>query len=249
MSDDSGYLSCITLTGVDPHTDLNRLGELLRTGVVEAGFLYAQSRAGNPKFPKYPTREWIEQSSRSLPGPKALHICMEDTLQTLAEGKLDRLVEPFGRIQLNGNFRPELYPMLAAIAARFSDREIITQYNASNRDFSSIRRFANHAILMDPSGGLGWNATPADWMAPEVDMPVGFAGGLGPDNLSARLLDVEMRVKGRSWVDMEGKLRTNGFLDIAKAERVVKIFRAHLLSMQGVAMEAASMHGVSTFNR
>jgi hypothetical protein len=43
-------------------------------------------------------------------------------------------------------------------------------------------------------------------------MPVGFAGGLVLKSIRRALLDVEMLVKGRVGVDMEGKLRTNGFL-------------------------------------
>jgi hypothetical protein len=155
MSDDSGYLSCITLTGVDPHTDLNRLGELLRTGVVEAGFLYAQSRAGNPKFPKYPTREWIEQSSRSPPGTQSVAYLHGGYLANFVPRKLDGLVEPFGRSQLNGNFRPELYPLLAAIGRGLAIGEIITQYNATTAIFvnQGVRKSCN---LDGPVRGMGW---------------------------------------------------------------------------------------------
>jgi hypothetical protein len=64
-------------------------------------------------------------------------------------------------------------------------------------------------VLVDASGGRG--ITPGSWPAAEPSrFVVGWAGGLGPDNLRAELPAIQGAAgDGRSfWVDMETKLRT-----------------------------------------
>jgi phosphoribosylanthranilate isomerase len=79
-----------------------------------------------------------------------------------------------------------------------------------------------HALLVDQSGGRG--IKPEQWVRPNTSKPVGFAGGLGPNNLDAEMR--KMPLRPRSWVDMESGLRNEqDWFDVTKAEACIKIWR------------------------
>jgi phosphoribosylanthranilate isomerase len=79
-----------------------------------------------------------------------------------------------------------------------------------------------HGILVDASGGRG--ISPVEWVRPPTDKRVGFAGGLGPDNLEQelpRILDVS---RFGDWIDMETGLRDDDdWFDVERARAVLEI--------------------------
>jgi phosphoribosylanthranilate isomerase len=81
----------------------------------------------------------------------------------------------------------------------------------------------NHCILIDDSGGRG--ISPSIWSAPHTSKQIGFAGGLGLDNLAGELEKIHAVAGTGSWVDMEGKLRTHDLFDLDKAEACINILR------------------------
>lgn len=84
----------------------------------------------------------------------------------------------------------------------------IAQYHAQNHAaYEVLRGRPNFAVLFDRSGGTG--RLPDRWPAPLGDVPCGYAGGLGPDNLVDQL-DVIAETAGERdiWIDMENNLRT-----------------------------------------
>lgn len=83
-----------------------------------------------------------------------------------------------------------------------------------------------HQLLVDASGGRG--VSPAEWTRPNTTRAVGFAGGLGPDNLAGELPRIAAVARGPWWVDMETKLRTDDWFDIALAERCSDAFEQFL---------------------
>lgn len=189
----------ITVTGVDEHTDLKQLKKLARPGV-EIGILVTSMSEGRARYPSEPT---ISLATHVLAGRCALHICGRAARINLMRNVYDDWVERARRIQINGHVSGV---ELMAICERFPDREIITQHCPANKDLLDVPvDQKNHSVLVDASGGRG--LSPADWQAPLTSRPVGFAGGLGPDNLKSELKRIHKVSKPGWWVDMEGKLR------------------------------------------
>jgi hypothetical protein len=64
--------------------------------------------------------------------------------------------------------------------------------------------------------------SPEQWDRPDTCKPVGFAGGLGPNNILVEIQRISSVATGNWWVDMEGKLRDkNDWFDLTKAMAVV----------------------------
>jgi len=103
---------------------------------------------------------------------------------------------------VNGTVSEKLLIDLCEI---YTDHTIITQATENNHDLIDLE-LPNHSILVDNSGGRG--ITPETWSRPDTVKPVGFAGGLGPDNLATELPRIGDLLQGDHWwIDMESKLR------------------------------------------
>jgi len=62
-------------------------------------------------------------------------------------------------------------------------------------------------MLVDESKGTGVLAS--SWPTPPNGYNIGYAGGIGPDNVKSVLTDIMSVAKGRDvWIDMESSLRT-----------------------------------------
>jgi hypothetical protein len=73
--------------------------------------------------------------------------------------------------------------------------------------------------LFDVSFGTG--AAPRDWPPLSSSQPFcGFSGGLGPDNVRARLAYAPVAPGVAYWIDMESGVRTDGRFDTAKCAAV-----------------------------
>lgn len=211
-------VSCCTLTGVDESTDLPTLTALSREfPIVEWGFLYSPKRQGLPG--RYPSADSLRRAFTEL-SPEvrvALHVCgggVPDLLE--GESVVSELVELVaarnGRVQLNFNQTRDPLDLgqLIGFMSRHPALTVITQHNLANYWLWRLLRVAaNHAVLFDASGGRG--LLPEAWPEPLPGVPCGYAGGLGPENLSEQLTRIQA-VAGNAaiWVDMEGRLRTVG---------------------------------------
>jgi hypothetical protein len=190
----------ITLTGADERTSLADLVDIRRCGA-EIGLLYTFSPDGRNR---YPVKDWLIAAVGYLEGKAAIHICGERARQQLYDGALDDLLDDVRRVQVNGTLEPQ---WLARVCAKYPNRTIITQHTPKNLWLLPVGA-PNHAVLVDRSGGRG--LSPSSWEKPKTDKPIGFAGGLGPDNISEQLPIIHELIKGHangSWIDMEGKLR------------------------------------------
>lgn len=200
----------------------SRLQKLIANPRVEIGVLYSAKRAG--KEHKYPDKDLIIDATRRVEGNWALHVCGSWAFGELANGNLKKLLEPFFRVQVNGTYDRLL---IQSICQNNPDKTIITQHTQANASLAFPRVAENHSVLVDDSGGKG--ISPAVWKAPITDVPVGFAGGLGPDNLKAelpRILEAAHSANVRdSWVDMEGRIRdARDCIDPDKCDAVVAVF-------------------------
>jgi phosphoribosylanthranilate isomerase len=208
----------ITFTGIDAKTDLSELPY-----GPEYGVLYSCSPEGRGR---YPSRREIWQILRRLTdrGDEiALHVCGSAARQQLIAYHLSDLTHYVQRIQVNGSIFPE---DLKVICERYSDHTIITQHSIQNGELTQLA-LPNHAILVDGSGGRG--VSPKEWRRPTTEKAVGFAGGLGPENVESEIVRIQAVANGDFWVDMEGKVRTeNDWLDVRRVQRVFESLDAIL---------------------
>lgn len=202
----------ITVTGADERTDVAALAKL----DAEIGLLYTASPDGRNRYPRW---EWILEASLGL-ARASLHICGGRAREQLMQGSLP--VNAFQRIQVNGTLENR---ELRRICDLYPWHKIITQHVPSNRYLIPVDR-ENHVLLVDSSGGRG--LSPEQWQSPVTDKAVGFAGGLGPDNLSDELTKIAAIARPGWWVDMEGQLRADDWFSIERAAECVEIFHREI---------------------
>jgi len=234
------HLRYVTLTGVDEHTDLQELVQLsAKYPFVEWGVLYSESRAGLEG--RYPSLAWIERFARLAQENNlniALHLCGAVVRKLLGSSdepiswKLVELAQSFGRVQLN--MKADLKDVLALrelirIISRCENRtRVLLQWHDTNAVVcSQLLSEPAFEVLVDSSGGRGDERT--DW--PGLGWTykrVGYAGGLGPDNLERQLpLIAKAAAKRAFCVDMETKLRNpSDRFDLVACAQVLAIAEA-----------------------
>lgn len=221
-------LTRCTLTGIDDYTPIQELLDLGEAyPFAEFGILYSEQKQGTGRYRRISSIEpYIDylNESRNRPG-LSLHICGRAVGRFLREEDwhLSNLAEKFDRVQLNLRAN-EFDISVISNAILHWPKPIITQHNESNKSLvNNIRSYPNHQILFDKSGGRG--ISPRWWPPSMVGRTCGYAGGLGPDNLSKELPKIEhASFGGPYWVDMEGKLRDmEDRFDLQKAEACLSI--------------------------
>lgn len=216
----------VTFTGVDAHTDLDRVNDLSqRFPFVEWGILLSASRTG--KEQRYPRMSCIGKAG-GITGKVAIHLCGGlASAAAMGEGDAFRWVRDrclgVGRVQLNiSNNVSVLQPDLVTYDADRFGLEIICQ----TRDFDCPEQVRPPIFLLhDNSGGRGlytlFPTPPLSRQSP--DIPIGFAGGIGPENIIDVLAEIAaMDIPNPVWIDMEGKVRTEDWFDLAKVEAVLE---------------------------
>jgi hypothetical protein len=206
----------ITLTGADERTDIDQLVELVnRFPAVEVGLLYTATPEGRPR---YPSRDWLLTAAAKLSEHVAIHVCGRTARLQMLNDELHDLTRHAPRVQVNGVLSVD---ELVGCAGKVST--LITQHTAANTALVEVQ-LPNHALLIDGSGGRG--ISPEAWLPPKTHKPVGFAGGMGPDNIVAELMRIEPVAKYNAWVDMEGKLRVDDWFDFRLANACAEQFDA-----------------------
>jgi hypothetical protein len=164
----------------------------------------------------------------------AAHLCgsrVNDVLDGRAEPFLHELLMiGFQRVQINATAvngvdtsrLAEAAPTLYATMQRFPQLEFILQRNEETRPlWSGVEAIlvendnpiTNLAMLVDESKGTG--VLSSQWPAPASSLyKTGYAGGLGPHNISSVLPDICRTVQQAPsdrqtfWIDMESSLRS-----------------------------------------
>lgn len=204
----------ITVTGADVNTSIGMLVKL----DAEVGLLYSATPEGRSRYPRRP---WIQSAIKYLPCA-SLHVCGRTARQDLMSGWLYDITDHVQRIQVNGILTIHECETLCAM---YPKHTVITQHNRHNNSLLAVKA-PNHALLVDSSGGRG--ILPTEWRAPDTDKPVGFAGGLGPDNLAAELERISSVAKTPWWVDVESKLRVDDWFSFQRARDCVTQFHIFL---------------------
>lgn len=211
----------ITLSGLDESVSTDAIKTLLAHPRVELGFLFTATPEGRNR---YPSREWIESTALLAPGRCSIHICGRGARQALFDEALEDLTLPAARIQINGTLTRDEVEEVCAI---YPDHTIITQHHQRNLHLLDVTA-KNHALLVDASGGEG--VIPTTWARPATKKEVGFAGGLGPANLSRHLPSIAAQARGNWWIDMESALRREDWFSPGLAQEVLAGFDAWLSS-------------------
>ncbi|MBU2772437.1 hypothetical protein HMI48_00455 [Acidithiobacillus ferrooxidans] len=227
----------VTLTGVDEKTDIDQLVTLSEENpYVEWGFLYSPKRQGAPG--RYPSVSFLVQALDVLPPfvKIALHVCgngVDDLLggESVACSLADQVITRSGRLQLNFNHRKKPIDLhrLAALIAGHDRLPVITQIHGGNSDVRDglldIFGFhpKNHEMLFDASGGCGQVAAVLEQPVPGARC--GYAGGIGPNNIVARVYAINAIVgELPTWIDMESSLRSASdadWFDLGKCKDIL----------------------------
>ncbi|MBY3433778.1 hypothetical protein HFN89_06400 [Rhizobium laguerreae] len=224
-------INLCTFTGVDVRTDLGRVADMAAAyPFLEFGVLL--SRTPEDKDPRYPQFRQIRDIVDRLAGRArlALHVCgraVGEFVREPAEGSAyagqdieDLVAAGIGRVQLNFNFERAGLPVEEIDAAiRRTRAKVITQHFPANTAVSIGVAAPNHQLLYDASGGRGVAATGYD--RPFARKYTGYAGGIGPENAVASVAAIQA-VAGDAvvWIDMESRIRTDGYLDLDKCASV-----------------------------
>ncbi len=201
----------ITFTGVDDRTPLNDLIALSARYPIEWGVLMSLSSMGSAqRFPGLPRLREIATISHTPAIRFAAHLC-GSWARTASVGIVPVLPVAlrgvYGRVQVN-----HLPPAPRGLDTFQSAIETpcIGQFMTGPFPDSPTR------WLFDPSAGAG--IRPTVWPRHSGRGSVGFAGGIGPDNV----LDVigEIDCSGPYWIDMETKVRKNEWFDVDLCQRV-----------------------------
>lgn len=216
----------VTITGADDDVDPAALEDLSREfPFVEWGILRSTKREGTPR---YPSRKWVRAVLRLADINRiSLHLCGEDARQA-QRGIFNSVVQLFNRIQINGYKLADGPIGLKQGASQLAHGvTLILPFNDEANAVSVATDAATipgAEILFDPSGGRGvepfrWATAPAR-VRGVVDVRMGYAGGIGPDNVVDVLRNIGPVLP--TWIDMESGVRTDDKFDLAKVRRVLE---------------------------
>eukprot|EP00518_Triparma_eleuthera_P002519 CAMPEP_0182466248 /NCGR_PEP_ID=MMETSP1319-20130603/11661_1 /TAXON_ID=172717 /ORGANISM="Bolidomonas pacifica, Strain RCC208" /LENGTH=253 /DNA_ID=CAMNT_0024666207 /DNA_START=100 /DNA_END=858 /DNA_ORIENTATION=+ len=228
LTNQPAHLHALGFCGADDSVDPHLLLLISKAyPFVEWGVLFRPDKVGTPR---YASDEWVERLSlaaRSSNGSMKLaaHLCGAHVNSVLAansagDSLLSRLYSlGFRRVQINatavnGVDTSDLSNSavrLRNVMRNHSRLQFILQRSEETKPLWSpfdVEPERNMSMLFDESKGTG--ALASSYSAPSPNYPVGYAGGIGPANISSVLSSVSKAAQGYSvWIDMESRLRSN----------------------------------------
>ncbi len=213
-------LKYITFTGIDEFTDPAELMALQeKYPKIEFGVLLTRSWADHGH--RYPSPEILKRLPREL--HLSGHLC--GTLAREAvKGDWSGVAEfcgpgfdLFRRFQINEPLQAISWTGTNPLEGR---SEIVLQRKyASDIDYVPVD--TGLSVLLDPSGGRGIASEP---VATGYRGPIGYAGGIGPENVKEVLETIkDIQEDGWTWIDMESSLRGDtGKFDIDRVKEVLR---------------------------
>lgn len=195
-----------TFTGAGDDTDITEMLAISAHYPVEWGILFSTKRQGlDPRYPSDPSR-FVRPGLRI-----AAHLCGDHARAVMERQRTKIPLRLFDRVQVNHGD-----PNLAAVAElqRTIGRPCIVQVRGAFRPEDTMAPFQ----VFDASGGRG--IAPAEWPR-HPGFLVGYAGGLGPDTVSAALEAIA--TDWPYWIDMESGVRSDDRFDLTKCRRVCEL--------------------------
>jgi hypothetical protein len=244
-------LTRVTITGADDEVNPADLALLSREfPFVEWAVLCSRKRAGTPR---YPSERWMQRFAevfRQEPNAHvAAHLCGQMADDTLSgDGRVVSWLQRFGvfdRVQVNG-FRHanedlnELVELSANLEwiLQVRDRESVAAacYMGGCFYYSPGRV----SMLWDASGGRG--VFELNWPSEPMPIPIGFAGGIGPDTVAAVLAALGDG-RGDFWIDMESGVRTDDHFDLTKVRKVLETAAVRKVLETAIRQEKGTRDG------
>jgi len=203
---------------------------------IEWGVLFRPDREGTPR---YASPAWVQELAEvnrenGSIMRLAAHLCQKHCQEVL-EGDASFTKElhglGFSRVQINATAVngvdmskerfTEYASNLKTVMETVPEVEFIFQLNSETQalyDLVSSDPPHNMSVLFDSSCGQGIELTVLP--AQPADVPCGYAGGIGPDNIATVLesvMDQREHITGSKpvWIDMESSLR------VARSDRMV----------------------------
>lgn len=219
-------LTTVTLTGADDTVNPSRLISLAQAfPFVEMGILI-----GTNYRERFPSLSWFADLERQLTKSGrqlslSLHICGRVLDRIIQHGTLQIPYEVplylFQRAQLNfhGDKMPE--GTSDNIRRAFFGVNIVPIIQLDGVNDHIMREIPGSQGLYDQSHGAG--VLPAAWPTDGLTN-VGFAGGLGSENVVAEIEKINAFHTAPYWIDMETKLRSSDdMFDIAECGKILEL--------------------------
>jgi len=226
-------LRALGFCGADDSVHPNMLGIIANAyPFVEFGVLFRPDKEGEPR---YASKEWVDKLSSVVVAAGgsmklAAHLCGARVNEVLSgdDAFLSTLSKiGFQRVQINatavnGVDTSNLAGQVSTVAKMTSDHpelEFILQQNEETKPLwqglLQLDTFGggvgllpgNVSMLVDESKGTGVLAS--SWPKAPEGYKIGYAGGIGPDNIVSVLEGVIQASQGKDiWIDMESSLRS-----------------------------------------
>ena len=216
-------IDLLTFTGVDVKTSLKELSEIsIKYSKAEFAVLVGNN-SGKMDYNRFPSLNIVEEfKQEKIIQNKAIHLCggyAVDAMSFHGDFVYD-LCSGFDRVQVNVK-EEDSYWYRRAIE-RFADEvpcsKVIIQHRKAWGKVPVIHEKVEY--LFDCSGGRGKEGF-KDWPKPlEKLNRMGYAGGIGPDNIN-RVIEFDSDYVGCNfWFDMEGNIRVDDWYDLSLIEFV-----------------------------
>ena len=236
-------LESVTLTGIDERTSVCGLVNLwTRYPWLEFAVLASGHSGEQPRFPRLDDVVALREISHALGKRAALHLCGR-LARAVALGSAEEataLARGFGRVQIN--LPPALRREHASEIRVFQKAvgcPVIVQHNKAPWTASALDGVDGIEHLWDRSGGRG-QADLASWPPPPGTGRVGYAGGLGPQNIEAAVAFTGRFPSRPTWLDMESRVRTRDWFDVEIAGRICKTVNQRLEQAEELRKQLAA---------
>lgn len=229
-------LKTIGFCGIDDSVSAHHVGAILQAyPFAEFGILFREDLEGRPRYASAAQVEKIcdvvravrEHSSSEI--SLAAHLCGKRADKLLAgDGAFvsELAAKGFTRVQVNATAANgadtsklgEDIKKFIGVVGKHRQIEFIIQKNEETRPLWTAlllhrmtseggRKLRRLTMLVDESKGAG--VAISKYPVPPEDYDVGYAGGIGPENIVGVLEKVAEAAAGRrTWIDMESSLRT-----------------------------------------
>lgn len=225
----------VTITGADDSVQPSNLAELsAEYPFVEWGILVSR-RAGRAGKDRFPSPEWMASLAQIAERYEehniklSMHVCGAWVRQLFVNelnwNDIPPLLRWCHRVQINTHGERTASTMKYLVSlTHIKDKQIIFQFDDVNNHliWPAKQDGLNVAALYDVSGGAGM--LPERWPYQCELFPMGYAGGLGPENIVTEIQKINTVCTRPFWIDMERNVRTpdDSALDLDKVRKVLK---------------------------